>query len=59
MRQREREAVEVAIGEQAILAAAAPYRADRVDHVARGQIEAWRDLGLAGVATAERLAGIV
>src|SRR3546814_435507 len=34
--------------------ATTPYRTDRVDHMARLQAEAGRNLGLAGLATAER-----
>ena len=52
---RERERVAVAIGEQPILAAlaAAPDGAHGVDHVARRQTEARRDLGLSRLAAAE------
>src|SRR5262249_58124635 len=51
----EREAVAVAGREQYLLAAfpAAPNWADRVDHVARRQPEALRDLRFSGLAAAE------
>lgn len=48
----------VAGGERGVLAVAAivPDRADRVDHMARRQPVTAGDLGIAGVATAERAA---
>ena len=51
----EREAIAIAIGEQAVLAAfaAAPDWSYRVDDVARRQAEARRDLRLSGVAATE------
>ena len=56
----ESERVAVAIGEQPILAAlaAAPDGPHGMDHVTRGKAEAWRDLGLARLAAAEKRAGL-
>src|SRR5262249_46885731 len=55
----EREAGAVARGEQPILAplAAAPDRADGVNHVTRREMEARRDFGISRLAAAERGAG--
>ena len=55
-----RETVAVAAREQPVLAAlaATPDRADGVDHVARLEAEAGRDLGLTRLATAERGASL-
>ena len=55
---REQERRAVARGEEFVLATAAalPYRTNRVDHVARRQAVAARDLGGAGDAAAEHAA---
>ena len=56
VRRGELERIAVAVGKQPAFAplAAAPHRPHGVDHIAGRQIEAGRDLGLAGGAAAER-----